>query len=84
MVSQRLPVELTTFVGRRKELAEGRRMLRAARLVTLVGTGGVGKTRLAQRLARQVERVFPDGVVMVELAGHQDAASLHSVLAAAP
>ena len=46
-VTRHLPVELTTFVGRRKELAEGRRMVRAARVVTIVGPGGVGKTRLA-------------------------------------
>jgi non-specific serine/threonine protein kinase len=58
-------------------------MLRSARLVTLVGPGGVGKTRLAQRLARQVERVFPDGVVLVELAALQDAASLSTTIAGA-
>jgi non-specific serine/threonine protein kinase len=58
-------------------------MLRAARVVTLVGPGGVGKTRLAQRLARQVERVFRDSVVMVELAALQDAAGVASAVARA-
>ena len=46
-----IPAEATSFVGRRHELAEARRMLAAARLVSLVGPGGVGKTRLAVRLA---------------------------------
>ncbi len=78
-----VPVELSSFVGRRQELAEGRGMLRAARLVTLTGPGGVGKTRLALRLARQVERRFRDGVVVVELAGQHDPASLTSDVAAA-
>ena len=83
MVSQRLPVELTTFVGRRQELAEGRRMLRAARLVTLVGPGGVGKTRLGVRLGHRVRRVFRHGVVLVELASQSESASLPSEVAAA-
>ena len=58
-------------------------MVRAARLVTLVGPGGVGKTRLAQRLAHQVTRVFRDGVVWVELAGQHDPASVPTEVAAA-
>ena len=78
-----VPVELTSFVGRRKELAEGRRMLRAARLVTVAGPGGVGKTRLAGRLAHQVQRLFPDGVVWVGLATQRDPAALASEVAAA-
>ena len=82
-MTRQLPVELTTFVGRRKELAEGRRMLRAARLVTVVGPGGVGKTRLAQRLARQVERSFGHGVLWVELGAQRDPASVAGQVAAA-
>ncbi|GHF96702.1 MULTISPECIES: ATP-binding protein [Amycolatopsis] len=63
-----LPAELTSFVGRRHELGEAKRLLSAARLVTLTGAGGVGKTRLALRVAADVRRAFPDGVWLVELA----------------
>lgn len=71
-----LPAELTSFVGRRLELAEAKRLLAAARLVTLTGAGGVGKTRLALRVAAEVRRAFPDGVWLVELA---DLAAAHLV-----
>jgi predicted ATPase/DNA-binding CsgD family transcriptional regulator len=63
-----LPAELTTFVGRRAELATAKRLLEESRLVTLTGPGGVGKTRLALRLASQLERAFDDGVWVVDLA----------------
>lgn len=61
-----LPHELTSFVGRRHELAEAKRLLGVSRLVTLTGIGGVGKTRLALRLAQDSRRAFPDGVWLVE------------------
>jgi len=64
-----LPADMTTFVGRRHELADVRAHLSSSRLVTLTGVGGVGKTRLALRVARDVRRAFPDGVWLVELAG---------------
>ncbi|SFO56411.1 non-specific serine/threonine protein kinase [Actinomadura madurae] len=64
----RLPADTTSFVGRRRELAEVRRMLSESRMVTLSGVGGVGKTRLATQTAAAVRRAFPDGVRMVELA----------------
>ncbi len=63
----KLPAEVTNFVGRRHELAEARRLLSSSRLLTLTGPGGVGKTRLALRLADQVRRAFADGVYLVEL-----------------
>jgi predicted ATPase len=63
-----IPAEATSFVGRRHELAEARRMLSAARLVSLVGPGGVGKTRLAGRLATDLARGFADGGWWVSLA----------------
>jgi predicted ATPase/DNA-binding CsgD family transcriptional regulator len=64
-----VPVELSSFVGRARELAEVKRLLAAARVVTLTGPGGIGKSRLALRAAHQLGRHFPDGVWMVELAG---------------
>jgi predicted ATPase/DNA-binding CsgD family transcriptional regulator len=76
-----LPVELTSFVGRRRELAETRRLLASSRLLTLTGVGGVGKTRLAMRMAAEVRRTFPDGVWFVELAGLHDPQLLPHTLA---
>ncbi len=67
-----VPFELTTFVGRRQATAEVRHLLSKARLVTLTGVGGVGKSRLAIHVAQQVRRAFPDGVRFVELAKVQD------------
>lgn len=62
-----LPTEPSAFVGRRSEIDETTRMLSKSRLVTLTGIGGVGKTRLAIRVAEEQVRSFPDGVWMVEL-----------------
>ena len=67
-----LPAELTSFVGRRHELQETRRLLANSRVLTLTGVGGVGKTRLALRMAAEVRRTFPDGVWFVELASLND------------
>src|SRR5215475_8670830 len=67
-----LPIDVTSFVGRRRELSEARRLLGDARLLTLAGAGGVGKTRLALRLAAEVRRTFPDGVRLADLAPLQD------------
>ncbi|WP_326583032.1 LuxR C-terminal-related transcriptional regulator [Streptomyces sp. NBC_00481] len=68
------PAELTSFVGRRDEAADVRRLLSAGRLLTLTGPGGVGKTRLAGHVAGQVARAFPDGVWLVPLAALRDEA----------
>ncbi|MFD4441088.1 ATP-binding protein [Nocardia sp. NPDC058519] len=78
-----LPPELTSFVGRRTELAEMKNLLSTARLVTLTGIGGVGKTRLALRAASTAGRAFGDGVWLVELADVSDPALLVEVAAAA-
>ena len=67
-----LPADLSSFVGRRQELSEVRHLLGEARLVTLTGTGGVGKTRLAVRVARTARRAFHDGAWLVELAAVTD------------
>jgi non-specific serine/threonine protein kinase len=63
-----LPADLTNFVGRRHELTELRRLLASARLVSLTGTGGVGKTRLALKLAADQADEFPDGAWLADLA----------------
>ncbi|MGA7987385.1 MAG: LuxR C-terminal-related transcriptional regulator [Candidatus Dormiibacterota bacterium] len=62
-----LPAEATTFVGRRRELGEIRKKLATARMVSLVGPGGVGKTRLANRVGAELARSFADGAWLVEL-----------------
>ncbi|MET8763720.1 LuxR C-terminal-related transcriptional regulator [Lentzea sp. NPDC004782] len=60
-------MELTSFVDRRREVTEAKRVLSVSRLVTLCGVGGIGKSRLALRVAAQVRRSFADGVWLVEL-----------------
>jgi predicted ATPase/DNA-binding CsgD family transcriptional regulator len=67
-----LPAEVTSFIGRRREAAELKRLLETSRLVALTGAGGVGKTRLALKVAREVHRAFPDGVWFVDLSPLQD------------
>jgi predicted ATPase len=68
--SSRLPVPLTSLIGRDVEVAAARAMLvdDGVRLLTLTGPGGVGKTRLALRIAAESAAAFPDGVVFVSLA----------------
>jgi predicted ATPase/DNA-binding CsgD family transcriptional regulator len=81
--SGRLPAEITGFVGRRHEVSEVKRLLSHARLVTLTGIGGVGKTRLALHVAAKIRRAFPDGVYLVDLAPLQDEELLVRTVAAA-
>jgi len=61
-----LPVEVTTFIGRRWDLRRIRGLMTESRLVTLTGFGGVGKTRLALRVADELRRAFHDGVYLVQ------------------
>ena len=68
-----LPAEVSSFVGRRLQIQEIKTRLASSRLVTLVGPGGVGKTRLALRTAGDLERGVADGVWLVELGGLTDA-----------
>ena len=67
-----LPLQVTSFVGRERELAEVVRLLATERLVTLTGPGGTGKTRLALQAAAEVVDGHPDGVWLVELAALAD------------
>ncbi|MER7013076.1 LuxR C-terminal-related transcriptional regulator [Saccharopolyspora sp. NPDC000359] len=63
----RLPDDLTSFVGRRGAITQVKRLLSTSRLVTLTGVAGVGKSRLATRVSRDLRRAFPDGIWLVEL-----------------
>jgi predicted ATPase/DNA-binding NarL/FixJ family response regulator len=67
-----LPAEPNSFVGRERDLAELARLLGDVRALTLCGPGGIGKTRLALRLACEVVPGFPDGAWLVELADTED------------
>jgi predicted ATPase/DNA-binding CsgD family transcriptional regulator len=67
-----LPAEVTSFVGRRQELREVKRLLTTTRLLTLTGSGGAGKTKLALRAAAEMSRGFPDGAWLVLLASIND------------
>ena len=68
-IRHNVPIQLTSFVGREQALIELRERLRATRLLTLTGTGGCGKTRLALQVAANMVEEYPDGVWLVELAG---------------
>jgi predicted ATPase/class 3 adenylate cyclase len=63
-----LPAQMTSFIGRAKEIEEIKDVLRAYRLVTLTGSGGTGKTRLSLQVAGDLLDTFPDGVYLVDLA----------------
>lgn len=76
-----LPSQLTRFIGREREIAEVKRLLRLTRLLTLTGPGGCGKTRLAIQSAADLPEAFPDGVWFVELAALADPALVSQAIA---
>lgn len=78
-----LPAEATGFVGRKEELAGISQILATARLVTVTGVGGVGKTRVALRAAARAADRYADGVHLVELSGLLDPELLPDAVAAA-
>src|ERR687890_1354519 len=77
-----LPLELSSFVGREKELAEVKRLLGDSRLLTLTGSGGCGKTRLALAVADELSEGFEEGVWLVELAPLADPSLVPQAVAA--
>jgi non-specific serine/threonine protein kinase len=76
-----LPGQLNSFVGREREIADLKEALENARLVTLTGTGGTGKTRLSLQVASQLTGEYADGVWFVELSPVAEAARVASVVA---
>jgi predicted ATPase len=78
-----LPVALSSMVGRQREIDALTRLLSAARMVTIVGSGGAGKTRLALTVARRASARFPDGVCWADLARLTCAGLLPGVVASA-
>jgi predicted ATPase/class 3 adenylate cyclase len=78
-----LPVQLTSFVGREKEMAEVRRLLSRTRLLTLTGVGGTGKSRLALQVAAEVLPEYRDGAFFADLSPVHDPALVPSAVARA-
>ena len=78
-----LPLQTTSFIGRAAEIDDLVAAVRAERLVTLIGVGGVGKTRLALQVAGEVLPEFPDGVWLVELAPVGDPGAVGDAVATA-
>ena len=68
MIPNNLPVQRTSFVGREREIAEVTEAIKQARIVTLTGSGGTGKTRLSLQVASEIVDQFKDGVWLIELA----------------
>lgn len=71
-VRNNLPLQLTSFVGREREIAEIKHLLGKAKLVTLTGSGGCGKTRLALETAKQLVESYRDGIWLIEFASISD------------
>ena len=81
-IPNNLPVQLTSFVGREKDIAEVKRLLSVSRLVALTGSGGAGKTRLSLQVAAEVLDDYKEGVWFVELAALTDPALIPQTVAA--
>jgi predicted ATPase/class 3 adenylate cyclase/Tfp pilus assembly protein PilF len=80
-VPNNLPVQLTSFIGREREMKEVKELLKQTRLLTLTGSGGCGKTRLALQMAADLLEEYPDGVWLVELAVLTDPALVPTTVA---
>jgi predicted ATPase/DNA-binding SARP family transcriptional activator len=77
----KVPIPLTSFIGRQRELKEVAGLFAKARLITLTGSGGVGKTRLAIQVVTEVLDSFPDGVWFLDLAPLSDSSLVPNILA---
>ena len=80
-IPNNLPTQLTTFIGREKEIRQGLALLDRTRLLTLTGPGGTGKTRLSLQLAAEAAAGFPDGAFWVQLAPISDPELVPSTIA---
>jgi predicted ATPase len=76
-----LPTQMTSFVGRGVEVAEGKRLMQNTRLLTLTGPGGIGKTRLSLQIAAESAQHFPAGVFFVPLSAVRDPELIASAVA---
>jgi predicted ATPase/DNA-binding SARP family transcriptional activator len=76
-----LPYQISTFIGRERELDEVTHLIAAHRLVTLVGTGGIGKTRLSLKVGERLLREYADGIWLIELASLSDPALVPQTVA---
>ncbi|HUH97362.1 MAG TPA: AAA family ATPase, partial [Anaerolineales bacterium] len=78
-----LPIQLTSFIGREREMAEAKKRLASARLLTLIGPGGTGKTRLSLQIGAELLPTFADGVWLAELAPLADPSLIVQTIASA-
>ena len=81
-INHNLPAQLTTFIGREREIEAAKQKLSGARLLTLIGPGGTGKTRLSLQVAAELLAQYTDGIWLVELAPITDASLVPQALAA--
>lgn len=80
-INHNLPTQLTSFIGREQEIAEARHVLASTRMLTFIGPGGTGKTRLSLQIAAEQLTEFKDGVWLIELAPLSDATYILSTIA---
>ena len=81
ILDHNLPAKLTSFIGREREIGEAKTKLADSRLLSLIGPGGTGKTRLSIQLGGELLAEFPDGIWMTELAPISDSALIPPAIA---
>ena len=81
-IPNNLPLQLSTFIGREKEVGQIKKRIEKNRLMTLTGSGGVGKTRLSIQVATELMTEYPNGVWLVELAPITDPALVTQTMCA--